>query len=166
MSYHIFPKSLKPIVNSGYGQTRGSNIWRSPVQGGLTRQGRNTYYDPTPISIALVVSKLGRQAFWSFIAKIDGGASSFLMELDTGNGLEMHNVQITSDIRDTTQTDVFYNIQFTATAERTSIQDQTEFSDTLVDLFGEYGDGLPAFLNYYEIYCTTPNFINNLPEPS
>lgn len=88
------------------------------------------------------------------------------MELDTGNGLEMHNVQITSEIRDTTQTDVFYNIQFTATAERTSIQDQTEFSDTLVDLFGEYGDGLSALLNYYEIYCTTPNFINNLPEPS
>lgn len=166
MSNLQFPKTLKPIINKGYSQTRGSNIWRSTVQGGQIRQGRDYFYEPVPIGITLVVSQLGRLAFYSFLAQIDGGASSFQMDLDSGNGIEPHNVQITSDISDNTQTGVYWNIQFTATAERTSVQDQTEFSDTLVELYSEYGDGLPAFLDLYTQYCTSPQFINNLPEPN
>ena len=92
MSEKVFPKSLKPIVSRGYGQTRGSNIWRSETQGGLPRQGRSYYYDAVPISVVLVVGALGRQAFWSFYASISGGADSFQMTHDTGNGLEPHNV--------------------------------------------------------------------------
>lgn len=166
MSDLKFPSTIKPIVNKGYSQRRGGNIWRSQVQGGLPRQGRDTFYDAVPLNIALVLSSLGRQAFWGFIAKVDGGASSFQMDLDSGNGIEPHNVQITSDISESTQTGVSWNITFTATAERTSVQDSTEFSDSLSDLYGEYGDCLPYFLDYYAIYCTTPQFINNLPEPS
>lgn len=166
MSNIQFPKTLKPIVNKGYSQTRGSNIWRSTVQGGLPRQGRDYFYEPVPIGITLVVSKLGRLVFYSFLAQIDNGASSFQMDLDSGNGIEPHNVQITSDISDNTQTGVYWNIQFTATAERTSVQDQTEFSDTLVELYSEYGDGLTGFIDLYEEYCTLPQFINNLPEPN
>ena len=165
MSDLQFPESLKPIVSKNYGQVRGGNIWRSNVQGGLPRQGRDTFYDATPINIALVVSKLGRQAFWGFIAQIDNGASSFQMNLDTGNGIEPHNVQITSNINDSTQTGVFWNITFTATAERTSVQDSTEFSEALWPLYGYYGDQLPYFLDFYAQYCTTPLFINNLPDP-
>ena len=112
------------------------------------------------------MSKLGRLAFWSFITKIDGGASSFQMDLDSGAGIEPHNVQITSSISENTQTGVFWNITFTATAERTSVQEPSEFNDTILDLYDEYGDSLPAFLNYYELYVTTPLFINDLPEPS
>ncbi len=166
MSELVFPASLKPIVNKGYSQTRGGNIWRSKVQGGLPRQGRDTYYDVVPISIALVVSSFGRRMFYAFLAQIDGGASSFQMSLDSGNGLEMHNVQMTSKIGDSTDTGVFWNITFTATAERTSVQDTDELSEALWPLFGEYGDGLVPFLNAYEQYVTTPMFINNLPEPS
>lgn len=162
MSDFKFPSTLKPIVNKGYSQTRGGNIWRSQVQGGAPRQGRDTYYDSVPINIALVVSKLGRQAFYNFLNKISGGADSFLMDLDSGQGIEEHLVWITSDISDSTQTGVFWSITFTATAERTNIQDRTDFGDALVDLFDQYGDNLPAFLNYYEIYCTTPNFVNGL----
>ena len=166
MSNKVFPASLKPIISKGYGQTRGSNIWRSDVLGGLPRQGRDTYYEPVPISVTLVVSALGRRAFWAFIASIDGGASSFQMNHDTGNGIEPHNVLITSTIQETTQTGVYWNITFTATAERTSVQDSTEFSEALWPLYGEYGDGLPAFLDLYAQYCTTPMFINSLPDAS
>lgn len=162
MSEYIFPKSLKPIVSQGYSQSRGGNIWRSDVQGGLPRQGRDTYYDAVPIKIVLIVSTLGRLAFYSFLTKIDGGASSFQMELDTGNGMEFHNVQITSDVTDSTQNNSWWTINFTATAERTSVQDKTDFSDALPDLYGEYGDQLPNFLNLYEQYVTSPLFINEL----
>jgi hypothetical protein len=166
MSDIVFPSTLRPIVNKGYGQKRGGNIWRSQVQGGLPRQGRDTYYDAVPINIALVVSKLGRLAFLTFLKQIDGGASSFQMDLDTGAGIEPHSVQITSDISDNTQTGVYWNITFTATAERTSVQDDSAFNDSILELFGEYGDGLPAFIDYYTLYCTSPMFINDLPEPS
>ena len=166
MSDLVFPASLKPIISKGYGQTRGSNIWRSDVQGGLPRQARDAYYEPVPISVTLVVPKLGRQAFWAFIASIDGGASSFQMNHDTGNGIEPHNVLITSTIQETTQTGVFWNITFTATAERTSVQESTDFSESLWQLYGEYGDELPQFLDLYAQYVTTYPFINHLPDAS
>ena len=162
----VFPATLKPIVSKNYGQTRGSNIWRSEVLGGLPRQGRDTYYEPVPISVTLILSGLGRQVFWNFIRQIDGGASSFQMNHDTGNGVEPHNVMITSTISESTSTGTYWTIQFTATAERTSIQEDSEFGDVIVDLFSVYGDGLNAFIDYYAQYVTTPQFINNLPEAS
>ena len=162
MSEKIFPATLKPIVSKGYGQTRGGNIWRSQVQGGLPRHGRDVCYDAVPISVTLVVSGLARQAFWLFITSVSGGADSFQMAHDTGNGLEPHNVLITSSISETTQDGINWVISFTATAERTSIQDQTDLGEALWPLYGEYGEGLNAFIDLYAIYCTTPNFVNPL----
>lgn len=147
--------SLRPIVSKGYSQTRGSNIWRTEVQGGLPRQGRDTYFEPVPISVTLVVSSLGRQAFYSFLNNIDGGASSFIMPHDTGLGIEDHQVLITSDISDSTDDGKNWVITFTATAERTAIQEDTCLTKNLPDLFGCYGYGLGSFLKIYANYETT-----------
>lgn len=147
--------SLRPIVSKGYSQTRGSNIWRTEVQGGLPRQGRDTYFEPVPISVTLVVSSLGRQAFYSFLNNIDGGASSFIMPHDTGLGIEDHQVLITSDISDSTDDGKNWVITFTATAERTAIQEDTCLTKNLPDLFGSYGDCLGGFLKIYANYQTT-----------
>lgn len=141
--------SLRPIVSKGYSQTRGSNIWRTEVQGGLPRQGRDTYFEPVPISVTLVVSSLGRQAFYSFLNNIDGGASPFIMPHDTGMGVEDHQVLITSTISDSTDDGKNWVISFTATAERTAIQEDTCFTKNLPDLFGSYGDCLGGFLKAY-----------------
>lgn len=141
--------SLRPIVSKGYSQTRGSNIWRTEVQGGLPRQGRDTYFEPVPISVTLVVSSLGRQAFYSFLNNIDGGASSFIMPHDTGMGIEDHQVLITSTISDSTDDGKNWVISFTATAERTAIQEDTCLTKNLPDLFGCYGDCLGGFLKAY-----------------
>lgn len=166
MSSLLFPATLKPIVSKGYGQSRGENVWRSAVQAGLPRQGRDTYYQAVPISVVLVVSPLGRQAFWSFITQVDGGASSFQMDHDTGNGIEPHQVMITSNISETTQNGCYWVISFTATAERTSIQEDNALTETLPPLYGMYGDGLTAFLKRYTTRVTTFPFINDLPDPS
>lgn len=147
--------SLRPIVSKGYSQTRGSNIWRTEVQGGVPRQGRDTYFEPVPISVTLVVSSLGRQAFYSFLNNIDGGASSFIMPHDTGLGLEDHQVLITSDISDSTDDGKNWVITFTATAERTAIQEDTCLTKNLPDLYGCYGDCLGSFLKIYANYETT-----------
>lgn len=147
--------SLRPIVSKGYSQTRGSNIWRTEVQGGLPRQGRDTYFEPVPISVTLVVSSLGRQAFYSFLNNIDGGASSFIMPHDTGMGIEDHQVLITSTISDSTDDGKNWVITFAATAERTAIQEDTCLTKNLPDLYGCYGDCLGGFLKAYGIYETT-----------
>lgn len=147
--------SLRPIVSKGYSQTRGSNIWRTEVQGGVPRQGRDTYFEPVPISVTLVVSSLGRQAFYSFLNNIDGGASSFIMPHDTGLGIEDHQVLITSDISDSTDDGKNWVITFTATAERTAIQEDTCLTKNLPDLYGCFGDCLGSFLKIYANYQTT-----------
>lgn len=150
MSDLWFPASLKPIVNNGYSYTRGSNIYRSDVQGGLPRQGRDTYFEPVPITVNLLVSALGNQAFQSFLNNIHGGADSFNMTLDSGMGLQQHQVLITSDsINVNTNDGINWNISFTATAERTAIQEDTCLTANLPDLYGCYGDGLNFFLQAY-----------------
>lgn len=150
-----FPASLRPIVNKGYSQTRAGNIWRVDVQGGLPRQGRDTYFEPVPISVTLVVSKLGRQAFYSFLNQISGGADSFIMPHDTGMGVEDHQVLITSTISDSTDDQINWTMTFTATAERTAIQEDTCLTANLPDLYGCYGDGLNYFLKQYGIAQST-----------
>lgn len=144
-----FPASLKPITSKGYSQTRGSNIWRSDVQGGLPRQGRDTYFEPVPISVTLVVSSLGRQVFYSFLNNIHGGADTFTMPHDSGLGIQDHQVMITSTISDSTEDGKNWVITFTATAERTTIQEDTCLTANLPDLYGCYGDGLGGFLVAY-----------------
>lgn len=161
MSDLRFPASLKPIVSKGYSQTRGGNIWRVDVQGGLPRQGRDNYFEPVPISVTLVVSRLGRQAFYSFLNNIHGGADSFIMPHDTGMGIEDHQVQITSTISDSTDDGLNWIISFTATAERTAIQEDTCLTANLPDLFGCYGDELGCFLLAYgEAQSTFPRIWN------
>lgn len=155
MSDLRFPMSLRPIVNRGYSQTRGSNIYRNSVQGGPPRQGRDTYFEAVPISITLVVSSLGRQVFYSFLNNISGGADSFIMPNDTGLGVQDHLVWITSTISDSTEDGKNWVISFTATAERTAIQEDTCLTANLPDLYGCYGDGLRYFLAAYGVAQST-----------
>ena len=149
MSDIFFPATLRPIVSKGYSYSRGSNIYRNTVQGGLPRQGRDTYFEPVPIQVNLVTSALGNQVFQSFLNNIHGGADSFNMTLDTGLGLQVHQVMITSDISVNSDDGINWNIGFTATAERTAIQEDTCLTANLPDLYGCYGDCLGGFLKAY-----------------
>jgi len=163
MSDLRFPAALRPIVSKGYAQTRGSNIVRNPVQGGLPRAARDTYFEPVPFSITLVVSPLGRQAFYSFLNNISGGADTFVMSLDSGLGLQDHQCLITSTIGDSTEDNRNWIITFTVTAEKTAIQEDTEITLYLPDLYGAYGDQLNATLDYFAEYvATTPFLIDEL----
>lgn len=155
MSDLRFPASLKPIVNKGYSSTRGSNIFRNEVTGGFPRQGRDVYFEAVPFSITMVTSGLGRQVFYSFLNQIHGGADSFFMMLDSGLGIQEHQVMITSTINESTDDGKNWTISFTVTAERTPIQEDTCLSANLPDLFACYGDGLNRFLAAYAVAQTT-----------
>lgn len=155
MSNFHFPAALKPIVSRGYSYSRGSNIFRSEVTGGLPRQGRDTYFEPVPFSVTLVTSALGNQTFQSFLAQISGGADSFVMALDSGLGVKDHQCLITSEMNISTDDGNNWNIAFTIMAERTDIQEETCLTMNLPDLYGCYGDGLNCFLAAYATAQTT-----------
>lgn len=157
MSDLYFPRSLKPIVSKGYSMTRRNNVWSVDLAGGGVRQGRDTYYDVFPISVTLVTSALGRQAFLSFLEKVDGGASSFWMAHDFGMGIQNYQVTITSTIAESTEDGINWTITFTATAEKSPFQDLENqcLINNLPDLYGCYGDCLGSFLKIYANYETT-----------
>lgn len=157
MSNLRFPASLKPIVSKGYSSVRGSNVWRNTVSGGLPLQGRDVYFEPVPFSVTLVTSALGRQSFYSFLNNIHAGADSFVMPLDSGLGVQDHQVMITSTINDSTDDGINWTFTFTLTAERTAIQEDTCLTANLPDLYGCYGDCLQSFLAAYgEAQSTFP----------
>jgi hypothetical protein len=66
----------------------------------------------------------------------------------------------------TTQDGINWVISFTATAERTAIQESDCVTQNLPDLFGCYGDELGKFLREYAKYCSSFPFVNSLPGPS
>ncbi len=157
MSDLYFPRSLKPVVSKGYSMTRRNNVWSVDLAGGGVRQGRDTYYDVFPISVTLITSALGRQAFLSFLEKVDGGASSFWMAHDFGMGIQDYQVTITSTIAESTEDGINWTITFTATAEKSPFQDLENqcLINNLPDLYGCYGDCLGSFLKIYANYETT-----------
>lgn len=157
MTELYFPRSLKPIVSKGYSMTRRNNIWSVDLAGGGVRQGRDTYYDVFPVSVTLITSAMGRQAFLSFLEKVDGGASSFWMAHDFGMGIEDYQVTITSTIAESTEDGINWTITFTATAEKSPFQDLENqcLINNLPDLYGCYGDCLGSFLKIYANYETT-----------
>lgn len=152
-----FPRSLKPVVSKGYSMTRRNNVWSVDLAGGGVRQGRDTYYDVFPVSVTLITSAMGRQAFLSFLEKVDGGASSFWMAHDFGMGIEDYQVTITSTIAESTEDGINWTITFTATAEKSPFQDLENqcLINNLPDLYGCYGDCLGSFLKIYANYDTT-----------
>lgn len=157
MSDLYFPRSLKPVVSKGYSMTRRNNVWSVDLAGGGVRQGRDTYYDVFPVSVTLITSAMGRQAFLSFLEKVDGGASSFWMAHDFGMGIEDYQVTITSTIAESTEDGINWTITFTATAEKSPFQDLENqcLINNLPDLYGCYGDCLGSFLKIYANYETT-----------
>lgn len=164
MSDLYFPRSLKPVVSKGYSMTRRNNVWSVDLAGGGVRQGRDTYYDVFPVSVTLITSAMGRQAFLSFLEKVDGGASSFWMAHDFGMGIEDYQVTITSTIAESTEDGINWTITFTATAEKSPFQDLENqcLINNLPDLYGCYGDCLGSFLKIYANYETTfPRICSN-----
>nr|UWI33448.1 MAG: minor tail protein [Bacteriophage sp.] len=157
MSSLKFPASLKPVVSKGYSMTRRNNVWSVDLAGGGVRQGRDTYYDVFPVSVTLITSAMGRQAFLAFLEKVDGGASSFWMAHDFGMGIEDYQVTITSTIAESTEDGINWTITFTATAEKSPFQDLENqcLINNLPDLYGCYGDCLGSFLKIYANYETT-----------
>ena len=144
------PANIKPIVNRGYGFSRGSNVKGADVQGGLARNSLQYTIEPVPFNVNFLVSALGNQAFWDWYdSGINHGANTFPMDLDSGNGLETHQCLITpGSLSITTVDQQHWAISMEVMAESNPSQDKP-FTSVLFPLYEEYGDGLYDLIAQY-----------------
>ena len=152
-----FPLALKPSITQGYGLGAPDNIISQQVQGGAPLRMLDYRTGPVTFNVGFVVDPFKRQIFYDFYyGKIDSGSAKFTMNLDSGNGIEEHNVFIApGSFNDTGDRAPIWTISFTIIAETTPFQ-ENPFMGELVDLSDLY-DGntkeLLSVLNQLEIYA-------------
>ena len=142
-----FPSNLKPSVSEGYGFDASKNVLRQDVQGGVALQMLDYKYSPVNFQINIVTDPLGQQVFQDFYyGSINSGADKFVMQLDSGMGIEDHAVFISYD---TVSFDVsrypIIAISFNVEAEKIPAQD-APFGGELSELYEIYGPELDALL--------------------
>ena len=153
-----FPRSIKPLTSKTYSMSRGSNVQAQAVQGGVARQALKYTLEPVPFILNFVVSDLGYNALLNFYdVGIDHGANSFKMNLDSGTGIEEHQVYIKPNtFKATRPSHNNWYVSFTATAEVTP--SQNELCDNLYQLYDCYGDQSCEIINGFEGFVTGSYF--------
>lgn len=157
----VFPPNIKPIVTE-YSFNMPDNVLEHPVSGGSNLQILDTKFGRSPFQVTIIGTPLKMQVFNDFYyGKIDGGSAKFIMELDSGNGLEDHTVLIQpSTIRQSFANDPTRIISFIVWAEKTPFQDDP-FGGGLSDLYEVFGEDLTAVLSRLAIYANEdiPEFL-------
>ena len=147
-----WPRSVKPLVNKTYALSRGSNVFDTPVQGGISRTALRYTLEPVPFILNFSTSQLGHKAVLNFYdTVINHGANSFKMNLDSGYGVEEHQVRIKAGtFKDSKVSSNVWYIAFTAVAEVTS--SQLETCPNLYELYDCYGEQSCDILNGFESF--------------
>lgn len=153
MADPIFPIALKPVISQGYSFGMANNVLEQPVAGGSPLLIRDTKYGYVDFQVVILVTPLRMQVWNDFyFGKINGGQDKFIMQLDSGNGIEDHTCQIVpSSVQQSFNNDPTRTIAYTVRAEKTSFQDNP-YSGNLSDLYDAYGDDLPLILDRLEIF--------------
>lgn len=153
-----FPRSIKPLTNKTYSMSRGSNVFQTPTQGGIARQSLKYTLESVPLILNFIVSDNGYRALLNFYdVVINHGANSFKMNLDSGTGIEEHQVYIKpGTFKATRPSHNNWYVSFTATAEVTP--SQNEVCDNLYQLYDCYGEQSCDILNGLEAFATGSYF--------
>ena len=158
MSDLWFPRSIKPLTSKTYSMSRGSNVLATAVQGGIARQALKYTLEPVPFNLNFIVSPNGYAALLNFYdVAINHGANSFKMNLDSGTGIEEHQVYIKpGTFKANKPNHNNWYVSFTATAEVTP--SQNEACTSLYELYDCYGDQSCDIINGFESFVTSGVF--------
>jgi hypothetical protein len=146
MSDINFPSNIKPLTNRNYSFARGSNVVAAKV-GGLPRMGLDLTIEAVEFSLNFIMTDYQYQVFLMFYdSKINHGANSFNMNLDSGNGIEVHQCFIKpGTYRSVRPSHGTWSVSFTVIAEDTSSQ-LGDLCTNLFDLNECYGNDLPCII--------------------
>jgi|LGOV01.1.fsa_nt_gb hypothetical protein len=148
MSDEVWPPTIKPLLNKSYTTSRGSNIVNIDVAGGVPRIGLNLSIEAVPFQLNFTLSDNGYKALSYFYDwRINHGADSFKMQLDSGNGIEEHQcIIVPGTWKMTRPSNGNWYLAVTLIAESTSSQLE-EDCPNFYDLYNCYGDQLPSILS-------------------
>lgn len=168
----VLPLELLPSYpySFTYGRSNIADIDNS----GVILVSRDLKYESVPFSLKFENINRHKLNLWTefYRQAIDRGAFAFIMPLDTGSGIQPHNVVIQNgQISITTESAISWTVSFTAIAER--IDTEGEFCGLLWELADCYGgtanlvgvvntldelinDSMPQFIDrvdYEKEYC-------------
>jgi hypothetical protein len=148
-----FPTNIKPVVNQGYSHNMPNNVVEQPVSGGASLLMLDTSTGYVDFQVAIVGSLTKQQAFNDFyVNDINKGTSKFTMNLDSGNGLEVHTCQIVpNSVRQDASGDPTRIITMTVRAEKTPFQDNP-YGGGFAELYEIYGEGLEQIIDDLGIF--------------
>ena len=147
MSDFYWPVQIKPLINKNYSTSRGSNVLSTPLTGGVPIVGLDTTLESPPFSLNFILDNLRYQVLLNFYdVVLNHGANSFLMNLDSGNGIEEHRCFIVPNTWKVSRpSDGNWYLAVSVVAKVTS--SQLETSTSLYDLFTIYGDDVKLVLD-------------------
>lgn len=119
-----FPRSIKPLTNRVYSSSRGANVRQTPSMGGVPRIDLLNDLECPEFNLSFSVSDNGFAAFLNFYdVAINHGADNFLMDIDSGNGVEAHECVIVKGSLNTVRpVDNVWNISLNVYALTTTTQ--------------------------------------------
>lgn len=143
MAIPVLPSQFKPIFGSySYGGPGG--VRRTEVSGGSNRYALQFDRGMQKWNVTLHISDAANSAWVAFYYyAIKKGSLTFQMNLDSGFGLEPHNVNIIPETYSSSSTEFGRHVISFVCEGESSVYKMTE-ADALgiVDLYAAYGDGL------------------------
>ena len=142
MAMPVLPSQFKPIFGSySYGGAGG--VVRTEVAGGASRYALQFDRGMQKWNVTLHISDAANGVWIAFYHHIiKKGAITFLMNLDSGYGLEPHAVNIVPDTYSSSATDYGrYVISFVCEGESTVYKMTTQEAQSMIDFYAVYGDG-------------------------
>lgn len=150
------PNGFKPLIDE-YSGGAPTGVFNTAVAGGLPRAGLMWDRGPRQYSVAMVLSP-EKFSVWSvFLARIiDGGAISFDMPLDSGEGMADHLCTMVAGSYNERRAErsVFTRISFVVQAEPKAYEYTKEEAQDLMDLWNLEGEGADDLLRRIAKFAT------------
>ena len=162
MTTPTLPSQFVPISGS-YSHGGAGGVVRTEVAGGSSRYALAYDRGMQKWNVTFNIRDTGYSAWVAFYHHIiKKGALTFTMNLDSGFGLEPHNVNIIPDSYSQSTTDWNTHIvSFVVEGESTVYQMTEEEGIALVMLFSTYGDGANDLINQLAQFATIDSNVLN-----
>ncbi len=146
MTTPVLPSQFKPIFGS-YSHGGAGGVSRTDVAGGSPRYALQFDRGFQKWNVTFNITDVAYEVWVVFYHRvIDKGAITFLMNLDSGFGLEPHSVNILPDTYSASSVDWGRHvISFVCEGESTVYNLSDEDSNAIMDLYTTYGDGASDF---------------------